>query len=52
MIGQLLIKTDKKSVVSELISKEKIIDLRIRSFEKQEQALSGKLEELQREFLK
>ena len=52
IIGQLMIKTDKKDVKEELISKEKMIDLRIRSFEKQEQAFSGKLEELQREFLK
>jgi len=52
IIGQLMIKTDKKEMVSELISKEKIIGLRISSFEKQEQALSGKLDELQREFVK
>ncbi len=52
IIGQLMIKTDKKSMKEELINKEKIIDLRIKSFEKQEHALSGKLEELQREVLK
>ena len=52
MIGQLMIKTDKKDMKEELISKEKIIDLRIRSFEKQEHALSEKLEAMQREILK
>ena len=52
IIGQLLIKTDKKSVVSELISKEKMMDLRIKGFERQEHALSEKFEELQREFAK
>lgn len=52
MIGQLLIKTDKKAMKEELTSKEKIIDLRIKSFEKQEHSLSEKIEELQREFLK
>ena len=52
IIGQLLIKTDKKSVVSELIGKEKMMDLRIKGFERQERVLSEKLEELQREFAK
>lgn len=52
IIGQLMIKTDKKHMKEELINKEKIIDLRIKSFEKQERALSEKLEELQREVLK
>ena len=52
IIGQLMIKTDKKSMKEELINKEKIIDLRIKSFEKQEHALSEKFEELQREVLK
>src|SRR3972149_8764851 len=52
IIGQLMIKTEKKAMKEELISKEKIIDLRIRSFEKQEHALSEKLEAMQREILK
>jgi len=52
IIGQLMIKTDKKDMKEELINKEKIIDLRIKSFEKQEHALSEKLGELQREILK
>ena len=52
IIGQLMIKTDKKDMKEELLSKEKMMDLRIKSFEKQEHALSEKLEELQREILK
>ena len=52
IIGQLLIKTDKKSVVSELVSKEKMMELRITNFEKQERALSEKIRELQTEILK
>ena len=52
IIGQLMIKTDKKDMKEELLGKEKMMDLRIKSFEKQEHALSEKLEELQREILK
>ena len=52
IIGQLMIKTDKKIMIEELVNKEKIIEMRIKSFEKQEQALSGKLEAMQREILK
>jgi len=52
IIGQLMIKTDKKNMKEELTNKEKIIDMRIKSFEKQEHILSEKLEELQREVLK
>jgi len=52
IIGQLMIKTDKKIMIEELVNKEKIIEMRIKSFEKQEQVFSGKLEALQREILK
>jgi prefoldin beta subunit len=52
IIGQLMIKTDKKDMTEELKNKERIIGLRINSFEKQEQTLSEKLEELQKEVLK
>ena len=52
IIGQLMIKTNKKDMKEELLGKEKMMDLRIKSFEKQEHALSEKLEELQREILK
>ena len=52
IVGQLMIKTDKKSTVSELESKEKLLDLRVRNLEKQEKTFSEKIEELQKEFLK
>ncbi len=52
IIGQLLIKTNKKDVKEELMGKEKMMDLRIKSFERQEHTLSEKIEELQKEFLK
>lgn len=52
MIGQLMIKTDKKSMKEELINKEKMIDLRIKEFGRQERDLAEKFEVLQREALK
>lgn len=52
MIGQLMIKTDKKSMKEELINKEKMIDFRIKEFGKQERVLAGKFEALQKEALK
>lgn len=52
IIGQLMIKTEKRQMKEELEEKKKIIDMRMKSFEKQEQILSEKLEEIQREVLK
>ena len=52
IIGQLMIKTDKKEMKEELFNKEKIIGLRIKSFEKQENTLSEKLDRLEKEVLK
>lgn len=51
IVGQLLIKTEKKLVISDLINKEKMMDLRIKSFEKQEKAISDRIDELQTEIL-
>jgi prefoldin beta subunit len=51
IIGQLMIRTDKKDMKEELLNKEKIIDLKINGFEKKERVLSEKLDELQREIL-
>ena len=50
IIGQMMIKSDKKSMISELANKEKLMDLRIRNFEKQEIAVSKKIEEIQKEI--
>ena len=52
MVGNLLIKTDKKALSEELSGKEKLLDLRVKSIEKQEIIFSGKLETLQKEILK
>jgi len=52
IVGQLMIKSDKKKIEEELKNKEKMIDLRIKSLEKQEAELSGKLTNLRDDFLK
>lgn len=52
IIGQLMIKTEKKKVKDELLNKEKILDLRIKSFEKQEDYLSAQLDKLREEVMK
>ncbi len=51
IIGQLMIKSEKNKVKDELLNKEKIIELRIKSIEKQEDSFAEKLEELREEFL-
>ena len=52
IVGQLMIKSNKDKITEELSNKEKMIDLRIKSLEKQEQELSDKLTKLRDEFLK
>jgi len=52
MIGQLMIKSDKSKVKEELINKEKFLDIRINSIEKQEGSLVEKLEKLREEIIK
>jgi len=49
IIGQLMIKTEKEKVKEELLNKEKLLDLRIKSIEKQETSLAEKLESLRKE---
>jgi len=49
IIGQLMIKSDKVKIKEELENKIKILEMRIKSFEKQEQLLSSQLEKLQEE---
>ena len=51
IIGQLMIKTKKDSSVKELSDKKKIIELRLRNLEKQEESLSTQLEKLRKEIL-
>ena len=46
LIGELMLKTDKIKAKDDLLTKEKILSMRIKSIEKQEDALSKRLEEL------
>jgi prefoldin beta subunit len=51
ILGQLMIKTDKKKTQEELSNKEKLLDLRIKSIEKQEMSLAERAESLRKEVL-
>jgi len=51
IIGQLMIKTDKSKMKQELIDKEKVLEMRLESFEKQEENLNKKMEELRQDLL-
>ena len=52
IVGQLMLKADKKETVEELNNKDKILSLRIKTLEKQEASLSEKLEKAKEEFTK
>ena len=51
IIGQLMIKAEKKKIQEELTNKEKLIELRLKSIEKSETSLAEKVEELRKEVL-
>ena len=50
IIGQLMIKTEKAKIRTELLEKQKILDLRIKSFEKQETYLREKIDKIRDEI--
>ncbi|MDE1848586.1 MAG: prefoldin subunit beta [Nanoarchaeota archaeon] len=50
LIGELMIKTDKEKAKEDLIMKEKVLDMRIKSIEKQEDSLGKRLQELRNKF--
>lgn len=50
IIGQLMMKTDPKKVKQDLASKEKLLDLRMKSLEKQESELVERLEKIRKEI--
>ena len=52
IIGQLMIKTDKSKTQKELEDKKRMLDLRVKTLEKQEGSLSEKLEKLREEITK
>ncbi|HJZ18625.1 MAG TPA: prefoldin subunit beta [Candidatus Nanoarchaeia archaeon] len=51
IVGQLMIKTDKSRILEELSNKEKILEIRLSSIEKQEGSLTEKLEKLRDESI-
>ena len=50
IIGQLMIKSEKSKIKSELLEKKKILELRIKSFEKQENYLKEKIDKIRGEL--
>jgi len=52
IIGQLMIKSEKSKIKEELLNKLKILEIRIKSFEKQEHSLAEQLEKLRDEVTK
>ena len=50
IIGQLMVKFEKSKMKDELNDKKKILDLRIKSFEKQESSLNEQVEKLREKF--
>lgn len=52
VVGQLMIKTEKAKIKEELLNKKKIIDLRLKSIEKQEALFLSQLEKIRDEVIK
>jgi len=50
IIGQLMIKSEKSKIREELSNKKKILELRIKSFEKQENSLTEQLDKIRDEI--
>ena len=52
IVGNLMIKTDKNKTKGDLENKTKLLELRLKSLEKQEDSLNQNVEMLREEFLK
>jgi len=52
IIGQLMVKTEKPKVTEELESKKKMLELRTKTMETQENSLTEQLEKLREEVMK
>ena len=52
IIGQLMIKKDKKSIKEELENKKKLLELRLKSLEKQEEDLTTHAQNLRKQIIK
>lgn len=50
IIGQLMIRAEKSKIHEELLEKQKILELRIKTFEKQENSLTEQLDKLRDEI--
>ena len=51
IIGQLMIKKNKEEIKKDLEEKQKILNMRLKPFEKQESTILGKIEEIRQEIL-
>ena len=52
IVGQLMIKSEKKKIEEELLQKIKLLQLRCNSLDKQEKIFSEKVESLRKDILK
>jgi prefoldin beta subunit len=52
IVGQLMIKSNKDKIKGELENKEKFLEIRLTSIEKEESAMTEKLEKLREEIMK
>ncbi|MBI2043452.1 prefoldin subunit beta [Candidatus Pacearchaeota archaeon] len=51
IVGQLMIKTEKSRISEELSNKEKILEMRLKKMEQQEESFMEKLEKLREEVI-
>jgi|SRR3989344_5701535 len=51
IIGQMMIKTEKSKMQEELKNKEKILELRLKTIERQESSFTGQLEKIRDNFI-
>jgi len=51
IVGQLMIRTEKKKTQEELLNKQKLLELRIKSIEKEEDVLDKKVTALRQELV-
>ena len=52
IIGKLMIKADKQKIKEELSNKEKVLEIRIKTIEKQENFMTEKMDKMREEVLK
>jgi len=50
IIGQLMIKSEKSKIKEELENKQKILEMRIKSFDKQEEIIANQLDKMREEI--